>query len=412
MGVTALFHSAASALARRVENLDLRVFDFRDGAGEAECRLEKGVLRYRRYGARHSKRIYQPENLTHISLAASLGGLWNPSARAVLTSDTVLDLSAGDSFTDLYGRFRFHQVSKPKLLALRCRKPLVLLPQTYGPFDQDWSRNAASGIVRRAAMAWARDEHSFAVLKDLVGDDFDPERHRQGVDVAFLLETRPPAEEHLAELGPFIENRGNAPLFGLNVSGLLYNDPARAREQFALKADYRAVVKRLVDALLRNSDARLILVPHVMALPGSYESDIEACEAVRNSLDSESADRVKVGSRDLDECEVKWVIGKTDWFCGTRMHSTIAALSQGVPACTISYSPKAIGVFESCGQGDHVVDPKALGDDEVLSGVLRSVEERGEAATTLAERIVDVRKIAGEQADAIAALCMQASRDD
>lgn len=36
-------------------------------------------------------------------------------------------------------------------------------------------------------MAWARDERSFDVLKDLLGDAFDPLRHRSGVDVAFGL---------------------------------------------------------------------------------------------------------------------------------------------------------------------------------------------------------------------------------
>ena len=44
---------------------------------------------------------------------------------------------------------------------------------------------AEAAHIRQAAMCWARDARSFETLKELLGDYFDPQRHRCGVDVAF-----------------------------------------------------------------------------------------------------------------------------------------------------------------------------------------------------------------------------------
>ncbi len=52
---------------------------------------------------------------------------------------------------------------------------------------------------------------------------------------------------------------------------------------------------------------------------------------------------------------MKGLIACVDWFCGTRMHATIAGLSSGVPTAAVAYSIKTKGVFESCDQGHRVV---------------------------------------------------------
>jgi len=52
-----------------------------------------------------------------------------------------------------------------KLLALQFKKPLILLPQTYGPFQSESNKKIASEIVKKAKYAWARDSRSYAVLK-------------------------------------------------------------------------------------------------------------------------------------------------------------------------------------------------------------------------------------------------------
>src|SRR5690606_16748007 len=107
------------------------------------------------------------------------------AAQAIAKARAVLDVSGGDSFTDLYGPRRFEGIVLPKLAAIDAGVPLVLLPQTYGPFNTRRCRRIAERVARRSATAWARDERSFAALRELLGNEYDAKRHRSGVDVAF-----------------------------------------------------------------------------------------------------------------------------------------------------------------------------------------------------------------------------------
>jgi polysaccharide pyruvyl transferase WcaK-like protein len=89
------------------------------------------------------------------------------------------------------------------------------------------------------------------------------------------------------------------------------------------------------------------------------------------------------------------------------MHSTIAALSSGVPTAAISYSPKTLGVFESCEQGAHVADPCQLTTEEVVDCLWRSWLDRESARETLKAALPGVLQRVEMQMDDIAAACIK-----
>jgi polysaccharide pyruvyl transferase WcaK-like protein len=395
LGVSALCLATLGSIFRARQDAKITVFD--EGWGVRGATLESHASRFdfHQCGVRYSRRLHRPESLWNIRLSCRLGGLGNPAARALLDADALLDISGGDSFTDLYGPKRFNAVAATKLLALENRIPLILLPQTYGPFEDPARRQTASRIVRESALAWARDEHSFRALKELAGDCFEPDRHRCGVDVAFALETRRPS----VDLGPQLENwiKAGTRRAGVNVSGLIHNDPGAAAVQFGLKADYVNVVRELLNRLLSDRDVHVVLIPHVVTRPEHFESDVRACRDVLESFGPDARDRIALCPALSDPREVKWVISKMEWFCGTRMHATIAALSSGVPAAAIAYSLKTAGVFESCGQQDHVADPRALDSEQVLERLWQSWTTRDQARATLSRRLTDVVAKAQEQ---------------
>ena len=110
-----------------------------------------------------------------------------------------------------------------------------------------------------------------------------------------------------------------------------------------------------------------------------------ACEALRASLPADLAERVTVAPTLSDPREAKWVISHCDWFCGTRMHACIAALSQCVPTLGIAYSGKTAGVFETVSMGDQVADARQLSAEAVIERVERSLADRAALAGALAE---------------------------
>ena len=49
----------------------------------------------------------------------------------------------GDSFTTFYGHYRYKYACYPKYVTMRFPAPLILMPQTYGPFAQPYRADVA-----------------------------------------------------------------------------------------------------------------------------------------------------------------------------------------------------------------------------------------------------------------------------
>lgn len=391
-GVSALGISTLVNLARRAPRARMVVFDNRVTRRPLRLRFDDVVVEAHRRGARLSHRIHRGDTLGSMYLASRIAPQSNRNVRTMAASDLILDITGGDSFSDLYGARRFHLVTRPKQIALQLQRPLMLLPQTYGPFRTADARELARDVVRGATLAYARDADSFEVLQDLLGPHLDPARHRLGVDVAFSLPRRTPTLPL-----PLLERwrTEGREVVGINVSGLLYNDVPAARDRFGLSIDYADVLSSFSRLILERSDAAVLLVPHVRR---GAESDDLASARLADRLGHE--DRVMVLPQ-LGACETKDVISTLDWFTGARMHATIAALSTCTPVAAVAYSAKFAGVFAGCGVPDRALDGRRLSTGELLDGLLASWEERHADRQRLRAAVPSVVAAAGEQFDHI-----------
>lgn len=408
MGVSALFMSAVTGIAKFIDPVEFVVFD--NGLGHREETLvtaDNRQLRLIRFGARGGRRYYRPENLATMELLSRLGDLGagiNEGIRLIDSCAAVLDISGGDSFSDIYGQTRFVNVLRPKSIAINRGKPLILMPQTYGPYKAPEVRELAASAVQGSSMAWARDSYSFEILKDLLGDQFNPEIHRCGVDMAFSLAPRPAANLLPSDLNAWLENKtAENPLIGFNISGLIYNDPEGQSKKYGFKADYRTAVINFLKKILAETTARIVLISHVMDQPGHFESDLAACQDVANQLGATQGDRILISPASLDQSQVKWLIAQMDWFCGTRMHATIAGLSSCVPTAAVSYSDKTRGVFATCGQEAQVFDPRASDENGLVDFLFQSFSNRGYLADSLKVTVLPVIERATQQLQDIAA---------
>lgn len=415
MGVSALFASTVEGITRFIPGARFSVFDNELGKRTQTHHFSEGVhIDVEHIGIRAGHRYYLHENLVTISALSRLGALgaaFNSVIRDIDRFDVILDISGGDSFSDIYGAKRFLSVVRPKLIALKRKIPLILLPQTYGPYADPKFSAVANRAVQGADMAWARDPNSFDILKSMLGAHFDPKKHRSGVDFAFALGIRKADDLIGPVLARLIRERNeSAPIVGLNVSGLIYNDPNAAYSQYGFKADYREIIHGFVHWLMQETDARLVLIPHVMSDPQYTESDYAACEKVAAQIAEDYQSRVFVSPSTLDQNQVKWLISNMDWFCGTRMHSTIAALSRGVPTAAIAYSDKTKGVFETCGQAEEVYDPRDLDTLAVVDGLKSSYQRRNELQQSLKTSLPNVMARADEQLSVISNCILDLSK--
>lgn len=270
--------------------------------------------------------------------------------------DLVLDIGEGDSFTDIYGSERFWLQFGTKSLALISGKPLVLSPQTIGPFERPWTRRLASALMRRARRVYARDQLSSDFLRELglVGNT------AEAIDVAFRL----PYQRH-----DFGSAEGVLRV-GLNVSGLLYNGGYSRDNQFGLTVDYRALTDQLVEYFLAQPGCELHLVGHVLAESIPVEDDYATGVAIAQRYPG-----VKLAPRFATPSEAKSYIAGLDYFAGARMHACIAAFSSGVPVTPLAYSRKFTGLFNTLGYG-HVADCKRLDTEAARRLVIEGFAQR------------------------------------
>jgi polysaccharide pyruvyl transferase WcaK-like protein len=317
---------------------------------------------------------------------------WNSNSylRAILDARAILDITGGDSFSDIYGLRRMILGSLRKMLVLLLDKDLVLLPQTYGPFSSSLARSMARWILRRASGIFSRDQEGLNQIIQLVGPKSMRTVPRFCPDVAFTLDSIPPAGPGKLP-GPF-SIRDSGVRIGLNVSGLLFHGGYTRDNMFGLGVDYKQLVTSLIERMLEQRDTTLLLIPHVFPESDfAVESDPVACRQVYAELTKRFPDRLFLLEGTYDQSEIKWIIGQCDFFIGSRMHACIAALSQSIPAVGLAYSKKFQGVFDSVGAGELVVDLRSESTESVLDRVQHCFERRQAIAHDLRERVTSAR---------------------
>lgn len=308
-----------------------------------------------------------------------------PFIAALETCDLAADIRGGDSFSDIYGLKRFTIGFLAAWSAILVKGTLVQLPQTYGPFNSPLAGWMARFLLRRSAIIVARDQTSHAIAMSLAGPK---QRILLSPDVAFSLSASPPAG---IVLDPPANGMPDRPPIGINVNGLMFHGGYSRDNMFGLRMDYPAYLKQLLLALLEEHDGEIRLIPHTYAAKGDVESDLDASEKLRASLPRESTDRIRIVTGEFGPHEVKGVIGMCGFFIGSRMHSCIAALSQGIPCVGVAYSMKFHGVFETVGMEEWVVEARESETGQAIGRTLELFQQRDGIRDRLMTRADEAR---------------------
>jgi polysaccharide pyruvyl transferase WcaK-like protein len=399
-GVSALCHSVVAGLVRRGAHR-MTVADHGCGLRQANW----GYATVDLVGLTHNRRFWRGDCLRTARAMGRFRSNVNTPARAIRGSKAVLDISGGDSFTDIYGPKRFEAMALTKRMALDAGVPLILLPQKLGPFGSKAVNAEAVHILRRAAAVWVRDVQSHDFLRENLGPDFEPERHRLAVDVAVSLPQTEPASLDLGLRSWLTTNRA-APVAGLNVSGLLCNDASAACRTFGLAERHDVQVEAVARAILTaDPKLRLLLVPHVHKKEDDLESDLAASRTLVQKLGSLAQGRVRIVEGRPSAMELKWTLARLDWFAGARMHATIGAFSSGVPTLGLGYTDKAQGVFDECGIGREVADLRQLDARALAERAVASFSSRDTDRAVLKSRLGGIQARAAAEMDDIARQC-------
>ena len=240
----------------------------------------------------------------------------------------VMAINGGDGFSDIYNTESFlgrlHDIN----VAMKENIPVVILPQTLGPFKSLYNYNIASKILKYSKDIFVRD------------NKFVTELLKMGLNYSI---TKDLSAYMLPE--PWdIDIKPDS--IGINVSGLAYSNKFRTLsgqfENYPL----------LIDVTIRHFQSMgktIYLIPHSYnySSPEQNNDDMIACREAFNRLNNKA--NVVLIDKDLISPQIKYVISKMSFFIGTRMHANFAAIYTGVPLYGMAYSYKFEGAFNANG---------------------------------------------------------------
>jgi polysaccharide pyruvyl transferase WcaK-like protein len=363
LGVGALSISNMILVKKALENLGLEGEFITIGDGECTA------------GDNHSKVEAQIEHkFTHIEMSVK-ALLLNPVKlfnfiKLIKSLDLVLDIGAGDSFSDIYGPKRFIIQVFTKIASAVFGKASFLSPQTIGPFESNLAKSITKYIIKHTSYSFARDKISYDLAKELGKCEL-------ATDVAFSMPfdvTR-----------KFNESDNNVHV-GINISGLLLNGGYTRSNQFGLKHNYRDFISQLIERFEAIPNVKIHLVSHVIAtVPGNeVEDDYLAClEMVKSHPGCIIPDKF------TNPIDAKNYIGQLDYFTGGRMHATVAAFSTGVPVTPYAYSRKFKGLYNTIGYSN-ILEAKETTLEEAIEQVILDFNNRAFLASDIQKCNVEI----------------------
>jgi polysaccharide pyruvyl transferase WcaK-like protein len=295
-----------------------------------------------------------------------------PVTAAMASADAVLSVG-GDNFSMDYGYpFYFMELNR---LARERNKKLVIWGATIGPFPEDGRLNDIVASLRQADLITARESATVRYLRRIGITD----NVRQTADPAFLLPLQAVPDECLRSASEGV--------LGLNVSRILssYNKSGRV-------IDVIQEISSFLRRVVQSSGLRIALVPHVIDLT-SDNNDYAFMQGIYDAL--KDTGRIYRIPPAYNALQLKYLISRCRFFIGARTHSTIAALSSGVPTLSIGYSLKSRGINEDIfGHQEYALRIDDLSAGELFRRFSRMRTDESTIRQRLSVRIPEIMKMA------------------
>lgn len=263
--------------------------------------------------------------------------------------DLIIDLTYGDSFSDIYGIKNFYLYSLPKFISIKNKRRLIMGPQTIGPFYKKSVQIAARYILKKAYQVVTRDSLSLEYAKRMTGRN----------DILLTSDLAMNLSYETSSCEYRIKGKLN---IGLNVSLLMWKNDSE-NSKLNVKLPYKELVMRLLEKL-KERDIAVHLIVHVYNKKGFTEYTLA------EELHQQYAYTV-LAPKFQNPIQAKNYMSGLDCFIGSRMHATIGAFSAGVPVIPVSYSRKFEGLYGTLGY-DHCIDCSR----ETVSSAIKKIMDK------------------------------------
>jgi len=236
----------------------------------------------------------------------------------------IIDAS-GFAYSDQWGALKaYNRLARDIVKHKKLGKKVILMPQAFGPFEDDVLKKYMARIVKNSDLIFARDDKSFEFLSEL--DPFN--KLKIAPDFTNLI-------------------KGSVPKWFLPTDKdvcFITNSKIIEKGGSEQANNYIPFMTKLI-GFSQNSGMN----PYILLHEG--EKDLALAEEINNALDNP----VKI-YKTSDALEIKGIIGSSRICVSSRFHGLVSALSQGVPVIATGWSHKYRMLLSDYGCQNYIVD--------------------------------------------------------
>ncbi len=293
---------------------------------------------------------------------------WNGSVgqmeQALRDADAILDAS-GYTLGSGWGKGGGRLLLQTVRIARRYGKKIILMPQSFGPFD--WGEDDDAEFLAEVKQElsyctkiYAREIEGYECLKALGLRNVE-----LSADMVIREAIFPKASDiHPDYVPPRMEHpEARAVGFIINENVFRIGDPDAVLELYA----------KLLSKLLDDGENVYVL--------STSTADFQLVERVLAKVDAR--DRIGLISGEYSSPELIDIIGQFKYVVASRYHSVVFAYRSGVPAIILGWASKYLDLAAHFQQQDYVFDIRDPGVDRII----RQIEKMGANHAIEATRI-------------------------
>ncbi|MBD3413071.1 MAG: hypothetical protein GF421_01400 [Candidatus Aminicenantes bacterium] len=224
------------------------------------------------------------------------------------------------------------------------RKPLIFLPQSFGPFYNPIALNLMRNTLNcdNIIKIFAREQISFDILSGLLNSKTNQRKLDICPDMAFEFE---PMERKINSV-PFLELP--RPIMSVTLRQWNFPDAKTGAQRKQKKRDYMENLCLVCKNFHKTNKGSILVFPQVKG-PGAFEADqlisLEFWERIKDFIPKNYRSYWNPGI-DNGPSQIISLLSQTDILVATRFHSAIFAFKAGTPALVLTYQPKSKGIME------------------------------------------------------------------
>lgn len=239
------------------------------------------------------------------------------------------------------------------------KKSIVVFPNSVGPFRTRLGRFMARIALNNVDFLMLREPYSCSFLRDLKVKT----RTLTTSDIAILFKSN--ERKYIQGL--------LKPVIGV-FPGLYAASFSEDKQR-----EYVLAHSKVMDYMVEKYDVNIVFLPHEIS--GLKHDDWFFCKIILQHMTHKDKARI-ISAKTLDE--FKAYIGELDMIISSRMHPTVLACSDNVPALVIAYDHKQTGFSNQLGLDNYTIDINQVSFEKLLLKIVLVWDNREKIRRQLA----------------------------